>query len=663
MRAALLLLLSLSWHVMPLTPLSVTGPAQVLAQANPELKPVLEQLIRRMAEAQPTDRPLRLAVMPLVPGAGLTDLGLGEYLSNSLVTHLHALKKQFRLFERQRLELVIKEQAFSLSGLVNATEARRLGEILPIDAILTGSYVALSDGIEIQIRLLSAVTGEILFSAEDRATLSAEQRALFRQGAGALEPPSQPSADPCRGIQERFQSLLRDLSQPAKISNVVKEAIQIPFDNTPCGQVHFRIMAGLRQAKLAPPDYQSFLQQTLKSIPYTGDDQRMREILYFFSQDQQIDDAEWEAALAALEKTPPGLQHLALARLFGDERSQTARPIEEQRIHTYFQAVQAYRMGRPTPMTPAQGLSQLLIGLRRRPDLRYFVLQAFRSALGSESRDILEALDAIYSLLKSLSVPEQQRQLLTWAAEITARADGIEKVGDRLFEVAYLLEQDSQRSKWLPLFITLNRPALIRYTRESRFPYQQEERKAFCIRQQIAIPGLIPSLDEALKTILQDSDWQRRQQAMQFLVMTRPTAAQSETALIRLLQQKQVDHAHELRNLQAQALWLLGQQRCSRPEVLHFMLQALSEPHYTLAEQSQEALVNIGKPAVPALRKYLMALDLNQTGLQYKLIRILARMGKQAAEARPDLQKLLPVVRHRDVRYAIEAALQAFSTQ
>lgn len=329
MRTALLLLLSLSWSLVPVLNLPGMGTLQVWAQENSSLKPVLQELARQMAAAQPADRPLRLAVMPLVPGSGLTDLGLGEYLGNGLLTALSPMKTQFRLFERQRLELVIKEQAFSLSELVNASQARKLGEILPIDAILTGSYLALAEGIEIQIRLLSAVTGEILFSASAQVALSAEQRELFRKGQPATPGP-RASADPCVAVQERFQAQLRDLSRPERVSALVTEAVRIPFDNTPCGQVHFRIMAGLRQARQAPPVYQAFLQQTLKSIAYTGEDYRMQEILYFFSQDQQIDAAEWEAGLAALEKTPPGFQHLALARLFGDERYQTPRLTEQQ---------------------------------------------------------------------------------------------------------------------------------------------------------------------------------------------------------------------------------------------------------------------------------------------------------------------------------------------
>ena len=165
-------------------------------------------------------------------------------------------------------------------------------------------------------------------------------------------------------------------------------------------------------------------------------------------------------------------------------------------------------------------------------------------------------------------------------------------------------------------------------------------------------------MGEATRDGLQAPDWERRKQAMDFLAKSQAPAARSQAALLKLLQLRDLEHQSQLEHLQAEALLVLGQQRCQQPEALNFMLKVL--PRYDqMAENAQEALVLIGKPAVPAIRKQLKALNLNQTALQYKLIRILARMGKQASEARPDLIQLLPRVRHQDVRYAIEATLTA----
>lgn len=628
------------------------------AQESLPLEQGLSQLAQQMVVSQGQGRPLRLAVLPLVAGSGLRDLGMGEYLGNALVTALAPQKQSFRLFERQRLDLVVKEQALSLSELVSGSQAQKLGEILPIDAILTGSYLSLSGGLELQVRLLSAVTGEILFSGSVRASLKSEQLELFQKSSAPLPQASGPPPDPCGGKPEKLMAALKDLSQPAQVEAIVKAAVQIPFDNGPCGKIHYSLIGAFYRYKWVQPLYQTFLQDTLRSLSYTGDDYRMQEILHYFSVDKQIDNAEWEAGLAALEKTPPGIQHIGLHRLIGDDLYAPQPARDQARIEQWFGRVRQGQLGRPRPLTESQAVSQLLPGLRERPDLRFYVLEQFGAVAGRETREQVEILEVMAGIYPALPA-NKHKALVEMAAELVNRADVTDKIGDKLFDLAYLIEKAPDATAILPDFVSLNQAALAKYTREARYTSQKQDRIDFCIRQRIAIPGLIPSVQEASQAILSASDWSQRKTAMDFLSKSKPPAAQTEAALLRLLQLKDLEHMRELQDMQAQALLLLGQQRCSKPEALTFMLKVLGEPHYALAENAQEALVLIGKPAVPALRKKLMGLDLNETGLQYKLVKILSRMGKAASEAKPDLQKLLPKARHADVRYAIEAALQA----
>jgi hypothetical protein len=643
---------------MPVTFDSLGLVSSAQAQESLPLEQGLSQLAQQMVVSQGQGRPLRLAVLPLVAGSGLRDLGMGEYLGNALVTALAPQKQAFRLFERQRLDLVVKEQALSLSELVSGSQAQKLGEILPIDAILTGSYLSLAGGLELQVRLLSAVTGEILFSGSLRASLKTEQLELFQKSSAPQPQASGPPPDPCGGKPEKLMAALKDLSQPAQVEEIVKAAVQIPFDNGPCGKIHYSLIAAFYRYKWVQPLYQTFLQDTLRSLSYTGDDYRMQEILHYFSVDKQIDTAEWEAGLAALEKTPPGIQHIGLHRLIGDDLYAPQPARDQARIDQWFGRVRQGQLGRPRPLTESQAVSQLLPGLRERPDLRFYVLEQFGAVAGRETReqvDLLEVMKIIYPALPA----NKHKALVEMAAELVNRADAADKIGDKLFDLAYLIEKAPDATAILPDFVRLNQVALANYTREARYTSQKQDRIDFCIRQRIAIPGLIPSVQEASQTILSASDWNQRKTAMDFLSKSNPPAAQTEAALLRLLQLKDLDHLRELQDMQAQALLLLGRQRCNKPEALAFLLNVLGEPHDALAENAQEALVLIGKPAVPALRKKLMGLDLNETGLQYKLVKILARMGKAASEAKPDLQKLLPKARHADVRYAIEAALQA----
>ena len=119
---------------------------------------------------------------PLAQGA--TDLMVNALLSTN----------RFRVFERAKLDAILQEQGFQhFSGLVDQTTAVKLGKMIGVDSILTGSITNISfkkaEGIKIgplkvgkssakvvmTIRIIDVTTGEILFSTvqEEEASKSA----------------------------------------------------------------------------------------------------------------------------------------------------------------------------------------------------------------------------------------------------------------------------------------------------------------------------------------------------------------------------------------------------------------------------------------------------------------------------------------------------------
>ncbi len=100
---------------------------------------------------------------------------------------------RFRVFERAKLDLILQEQNFQhFPGLVDQTTAVKLGKMIGVDAVLTGSITNISfkksEGIKIgpikvgksyakvvmTIRIIDVTTGEILFSTvqEEEASKS-----------------------------------------------------------------------------------------------------------------------------------------------------------------------------------------------------------------------------------------------------------------------------------------------------------------------------------------------------------------------------------------------------------------------------------------------------------------------------------------------------------
>jgi len=119
---------------------------------------------------------------PLAQGA--TDLMVNALLSTN----------RFRVFERSKLDAILQEQGFQhFSGLVDQTTAVKLGKMIGVDSILTGSLtnVAFVKGevfkfgplkirksyvkVVMTIRIIDVTTGEILFSTvqEEKASKSA----------------------------------------------------------------------------------------------------------------------------------------------------------------------------------------------------------------------------------------------------------------------------------------------------------------------------------------------------------------------------------------------------------------------------------------------------------------------------------------------------------
>jgi curli biogenesis system outer membrane secretion channel CsgG len=109
---------------------------------------------------------------------------LGEAAADVFVTALMDSGK-FSLIERQKVDAVLIEQDFGASGRVTPQTAAKIGKMLGVDLLLTGSvsqfsvsrtgggFKGLSVGVTtgkvvLQARLVDATTGEIVVAAEEK---------------------------------------------------------------------------------------------------------------------------------------------------------------------------------------------------------------------------------------------------------------------------------------------------------------------------------------------------------------------------------------------------------------------------------------------------------------------------------------------------------------
>ena len=114
-----------------------------------------QQISREMSENQKRT----VAVVEFVDLRGnVTDFG--RFLAEELITRLYQTKK-FKVIERQLLNKVVAEQKLSLTGIIDQTSAQRLGQLLGVDAIASGTVTDLGKNLRINARLINTGTGEI----------------------------------------------------------------------------------------------------------------------------------------------------------------------------------------------------------------------------------------------------------------------------------------------------------------------------------------------------------------------------------------------------------------------------------------------------------------------------------------------------------------------
>lgn len=85
---------------------------------------------------------------------------LGRFIAEELITRIFTTGK-FDVVERNLLQKVLDEQKLGTSGYIDQETAISIGQILGVDAIITGSLTDLGENVKINARLISTQTGSV----------------------------------------------------------------------------------------------------------------------------------------------------------------------------------------------------------------------------------------------------------------------------------------------------------------------------------------------------------------------------------------------------------------------------------------------------------------------------------------------------------------------
>ncbi|MGC4020494.1 MAG: FlgO family outer membrane protein [Cyclobacteriaceae bacterium] len=658
------------------------------AQKTQDYSDVTSELVEKIESASIANAPLRIAIVPFVPSNPAdASKAFGEYLTETVSGKLSEKPRKFKVFERQRLDAIFKENELMLSGMMKTSEAIKIGQLISVDALFSGTYTKLKTYIEISGRLIDVSSGEIMISYVGRIKLTKNIKTLFESSTSSNQQTqvinsSQPTnitiinqVDPkvavktkeeiCKEKTEAFKPKLADLSSDEKINLVVQEAMKTPFENT-CGQLHYYVINALTRYHLYPANYKTFLAKTLDTIANPTNDERAYEICRYWADDKIIDTQEWSSGFNALKKVGNYSLSSYIGFLIG--RVQDDVTVQQQRITSVIDEAKAQRLGLPRPISFNEAYFEVMEGLDKSQDLKLFTYENFSKSLSIDPKTSHRLYSKLNVLYKEETRQEEKKKILNWIIAFFQNNVG-DKMPEDLYEFAFEFnmtsnETTNQKIKKehpqsdLVILVSQLKSKLSEYALLTQYNSQKEDRINFCAINDIPIPSIIPTTSESIQ-ILQGNNLEEQLRILKLIELQKNTSPTLETSLANLLDRKSLEDKEKLTEVQAIAVTILGQLKTSNSKAIDRMVQMVSSFNYQEADRAKSALISIGKPAVPILIKKLQSTTEQDGGLRYQLILILGKIGKDAKSSESTLKNLLQKTTNSDVRYVIEATLDA----
>ena len=129
-------------------------------QSDTDLYTHIESLADSIENKLDSDSINKIAIMDFISIQCSPEYG--SYISDEITLQLF-LKEKFQIIERDQLDYVINEQKLGSSGLIDDASIISIGNILSADAVIIGDVTTFNDAILIKTKVVSTITGEILF--------------------------------------------------------------------------------------------------------------------------------------------------------------------------------------------------------------------------------------------------------------------------------------------------------------------------------------------------------------------------------------------------------------------------------------------------------------------------------------------------------------------
>jgi TolB-like protein len=171
-----------------------------------ELDAKIASLAERISAVPGMAKGGRIAVLPFLEQQSGSADPFGKYVSKGLLAYL-ARTGRFDVVGNELLDKLLDEHGLGMPGVSDDAAAKKVGKVLGVGAVVTGTYTTLDSRVKISARVISVESGAIIVTSDTILNRSKKvEQLLVAKGAAELgapqaAAPSRPAVAPKKNVK------------------------------------------------------------------------------------------------------------------------------------------------------------------------------------------------------------------------------------------------------------------------------------------------------------------------------------------------------------------------------------------------------------------------------------------------------------------------------
>jgi len=121
---------------------------------------------------------------------------LGRFLAEEFSVAFAGAGKGFEVVDRTHLKSILAEHKLSATGIIDPQTARKLGQVVGVDALITGTITPFGDSIRLSVKILDTATAKVICASSGDIAKTKAIEELLARGIEASQPLRQELSTP-----------------------------------------------------------------------------------------------------------------------------------------------------------------------------------------------------------------------------------------------------------------------------------------------------------------------------------------------------------------------------------------------------------------------------------------------------------------------------------